>query len=245
MAKRLQSPSSINTFKQCQRKYYYQYIEKLPTKPSIHLVRGNIVHSTLEDFYDIDVSSFTKENYSLKFKEAIQRLLFFQWKQYHEKLNELNLSQDQLKFYFEESMLMTLNWHNQFLRDFNKKLESNGHSILQAFQDLTPVRELEYRSEEKQVRGFIDAIHHFGDEVHIVDYKTNARSDLKDSIMLQLSIYAMMHQEKHGKIPEKVGAFFLRDCLKMVSATEEMVQNAKAQVEMIHAHTELTDNITD
>jgi ATP-dependent helicase/DNAse subunit B len=53
MPKRVQSPSSINTYNQCPRKYYYQYILKLPTRPSIHLVRGNIAHSVLEDFFSI------------------------------------------------------------------------------------------------------------------------------------------------------------------------------------------------
>ena len=68
MAKRVESPSSINTFKQCKRKYYYQYIEKLPTLPNIHQVRGNIAHSVLEDFFDTEISEFTTENYKLKFK---------------------------------------------------------------------------------------------------------------------------------------------------------------------------------
>ena len=69
MAKRVESPSSINTFLQCNRKYYYQYIEKLPTKPSIHTVRGNIAHSTLENFYALDVSSFT--HYEKDFKKVV------------------------------------------------------------------------------------------------------------------------------------------------------------------------------
>ena len=73
MAKRVESPSSINTFKQCKRKYYYSYIEKLPSVPSIHLVRGNIAHSALEDFYDIDVSKFNEENCQKEFQQAVQK----------------------------------------------------------------------------------------------------------------------------------------------------------------------------
>ena len=51
----LYSPSSILTYKQCPRKFYYQYVEKLPTKKSFALVRGSIVHSVIEDFFKIDV----------------------------------------------------------------------------------------------------------------------------------------------------------------------------------------------
>ena len=53
MARKFESPSSINTYKQCPRKYYYTYITKYPTLPSIHLIRGNVAHSALEHFYDI------------------------------------------------------------------------------------------------------------------------------------------------------------------------------------------------
>ena len=49
----MQSPSSINTYKQCPRKHFYQYILNLPTKPSIYLIRGSIVHEVLEKFFDI------------------------------------------------------------------------------------------------------------------------------------------------------------------------------------------------
>ena len=246
MATRLQSPSSINTFKQCQRKYYYQYIEKLPTGDSIHLVRGNIVHSALEDFYDIDATAFSQEDYQLKFKAAIQRLLLHHWGQYEDRLGKLGMSADKLRFYFEESMVMTLNWHNSFLKDLNTCLEQGDKSISQAFMEIAPIREMEYKSESHNVRGFIDAIEVYEDgTVHIVDYKTNKKAELKESILRQLSIYAMMYQEKHGKLPEKVGAFFLRDSLKMIHVTQEMVEKCKLEIEQIHAHTGMTEKIYD
>ena len=78
MAKRVESPSSINTFKQCPRKYYYQYVAKLPTVSNIHQVRGNIAHSTLENFYDIDVSGFEQENYEEYFKWLYEKTILFQ-----------------------------------------------------------------------------------------------------------------------------------------------------------------------
>ena len=51
--KRVQSPSSINTYFQCPRKYYYIYNMKLKTSPSIHLVRGLVAHKVLENFFTI------------------------------------------------------------------------------------------------------------------------------------------------------------------------------------------------
>ncbi|MBT5924231.1 hypothetical protein HOH30_00735 [Candidatus Woesearchaeota archaeon] len=125
MAKRVESPSSINTFKQCKRKYYYNYIKKLPGVPNIHQVRGNMVHTILENFYDIDTSSFTRENYQLKCKEIIQKLSLHYWKQYEPKIKALHLSQDKERFYFEESMLMVMNWMNHFITDMEKVMEKN------------------------------------------------------------------------------------------------------------------------
>ncbi len=245
MAKRLESPSSINTFKQCKRKYYYQYVEKLPTLSNIHQVRGNIAHSTLEDFFDIDVSQFTSDNYGLKCKSAVQKLMLHQWQQYKQKLDELNMHADRLAFYFEETMLMVMNWTNQFVDDLTKVMKNKNMTPQEAFEYLTPIREQEYKSEQHSVRGFIDAIAHVEDEVHIIDYKTNSKFDFKDSIKLQLAIYCLLYHEKHGKIPSKVGIFFLRHKLKMMNVDEELLKLAAREIELIHAHTSITENKVD
>ena len=192
MAKRVESPSSINTFKQCPRKYYYQYIAKLPQLPNIHQIRGNIAHSTLEHFYDIDVMQFADDNYNVKFKEVIQQLFMHQWNKDYPRLHKLGLGKDQLKFYFEETMLMLMNWVNHFIVDIDK-VKVNGTSLPEAFLQLTPIREQRYVSDNYSVQGFIDAIHHLEEEVHIIDYKTNASFGFKDSIRLQLAIYSLLY----------------------------------------------------
>ena len=245
MAKRVESPSSINTFKQCPRKYYYQYIEKLPTFPSIHTVRGNIAHSCLEHFYDIDVGEFNEENYELRFKEAIQKLLVHQWNAYKDKLDSLKLNNDQIKFYFEETMLMLMNWTNQFLERITKTMKNKNMSVQEAFQYVTPIREIEYRSDNYSVRGFVDAIRHLENEVHIIDYKTNSSFQIKDSIKLQLGIYSLLYFEKHGKMPSKVGIFFLRHKLKMMNVDEELLKLAEREIELVHGHTSTCEHITE
>ena len=117
MAKRVESPSSINTFKQCQRKYYYQYIAGLPTLPNIHQVRGNIAHSTLEHFYNTDLRDISTEDHTQKFKTRIQQLLLQYWQSSSAQLQKLHLHPDLEKFYFEETMLMVMNWINHFLEE--------------------------------------------------------------------------------------------------------------------------------
>jgi CRISPR/Cas system-associated exonuclease Cas4 (RecB family) len=224
MAKRVESPSSINTFKQCKRKYYYNYIAKLPTIPNIHQVRGNIAHSTLEYFFDIDVNGVAIDKCRERFQRTVQKLFHQTWNQAQKKLQGLDLSQDQHQFYFEETMLMLMNWTNQHL---------------------TPIREQQYRSDNYSVRGFIDAIKHVEDEVHIIDYKTNARFDFKESIKLQLAIYSLLYFEKHGELPSKVGIFFLRHKLKMINVDEELLTLARREIELVHGHTSITEEIND
>lgn len=240
MAKRVESASSINTFFQCNRKYYYQYIEKLPTKPSIHTVRGNIAHSTLENFYALDVSKF--QNYEKDFKMAIQRIFLEQWGIYKDELYALQLTQKELETYFEETLMMLMNWCSHFLREFKEKFLV---SIEETFNNIKPITEAEYNSDILSVRGFIDAIRCEGDEIHIIDYKTNSTSEIKDSIKLQLGIYSLLYQEKHGKTPDKVGIFFLKDKLYLLPVDQALLQRAKDAIFIVHAQSSRTENKGD
>ena len=52
MARKYHSPSSINTYLRCPRKYFYRYIRKLKDKPSIHLIRGCVFRSIPPTCYD-------------------------------------------------------------------------------------------------------------------------------------------------------------------------------------------------
>ena len=219
--------------------------EKLPTSSNIHQVRGNIAHSTLENFFDIDTSLMNESNYNLKIKEIIQTLCLHYWNDYKEKLSKLDLSKDQEKFYFEETMLMLLNWANHFIIDLTKIMMDKSLSVQEAFAELTPIREKQLVSEEHHVRGFIDAIQHVDNEVHIIDYKTNSRFDFKDSIRLQLAIYSLLYEELHGKMPDKVGIFFLRNKLKMINVDEQLLELAKREIAMIHEHTSNKEGETD
>ncbi len=237
MTKRVQSPSSINTFKQCKRKYYYNYIEKLPTVPNIHQVRGNIAHSVLEDFYDLDINNFTDQDFETKIRQAMQQLFLFQWNKYLPRLKNLRLSPDKEQFYFEETMMMLLNWTNQFLEEIKRRMQLENIAFQQAFSEITPIREQEFRSEELSVRGFIDAIRHVNEEIHIIDYKTNSNFEFKESIKLQLAIYSLLYYELHNKMPDKVGIFFLRHKLKMINVDSELLELARKEIEIIHGHT--------
>ncbi len=244
MAKRVESPSSINTFLQCPRKYYYQYIEKLPTSPNINLIRGSIAHSTLEHFFKQDLAGVDENNYKEEFICVIQRIFFVQWGAYSEELKVLGLSKKELKFYFEETLMMIVNWCGYFIEEITLMLEKKGN-IEAAFNAIKPLTEQEYNSETMLVHGFIDAIKFVDNEVHILDYKTNSVSEIKESIKIQLGIYSLLYQEKHERLPDKVGVFFLRDKLQMMKVNEDILETAKQAIDLVHEHTGMFEKKED
>ena len=124
-------------------------------------------------------------------------------------------------------------------------IKEKNISVQEAFTELTPVREQKFSSEEYSVRGFIDAVHHCGDEIHILDYKTNARFDMKESIKLQLAIYSLLYQEKKGVMPHKVGIFFLRHKSKYMNVEPGLIELAKREINSIHSHTSSTEHVDD
>jgi len=239
MAKRIQSASSIKIFKTCPRKYYYQYIQKLPTQPSIHLVRGNIAHKVLEDFFEININNLTKENYNTILKERVQTLLIHYWKKSANLLSVLNLSDNSKIKYFEETMIMLLKW----VDDFCHKLEKHAGTIQESFKKLTPLRELHYKSNILSVQGFIDAIEHVNNEIRLMDYKTSSTFDMEEH-KLQLAIYTALYQEKHNVLPDKVGIYYLKMGERWIDCDQSLVELAKKEVMEIHSKTE-SDHIND
>src|SRR3989338_6780202 len=100
---RMQSPSSINTYKQCPRKYFYQYILKLPTKPSICLIRGSIVHEVLEKFFDLDIASLDEAELEFGMRSFVTAHLLRLWTKNKQKLMGLALPSEELERFLLES----------------------------------------------------------------------------------------------------------------------------------------------
>lgn len=237
MAKRVQSPSSIKTFKQCPRKYYYSYILKLPQEPNIHQVRGNIAHSVLENFFDSDVSMVSLENYETHLKMIIQKLLLIEWNNAKKELEKVKLTKEQEMHYFEDTMMMLFNWTDLFC----KKIAKRKGTFQERFKELTPIRELRFVSDNYSVQGYIDAIENHNGHVRLMDYKTSKSEDINEHL-LQLGIYSLLYKEKHGVLPKYVGVYFLKGQECELEVDEELVEMAKKEIEYIHNHT-TTDDI--
>ena len=239
MPGRVQSPSSMNTYKKCPRKYYYSCIQELEALPSIHQVRGKIAHSVLEKFFDTDVSGFTLSDHEQKLSVVLQDLLLKEWGSAKKDLDQLCLSPDQMQFYFEETLLMLLNW----LGHFSSSAKSHKGSFQEIFKVLTPVREKLYKSESMKVQGIIDAIENINNELRIMDYKTSNNFDEQEH-RLQLAVYSLLYQEAHGRLPDKAGIYFLKDKPKFIKVDSQLLEFAREEIVLIHQKT-CTDDIKD
>jgi CRISPR/Cas system-associated exonuclease Cas4 (RecB family) len=243
MAQRVQSPSSINTYRQCPRKYFYNYIQKLPTIKSIHLIRGKMVHSVLENFFKLNISSFNEEHIEFELNVLLQSMFKDEWQKSRGDLIDINLGQQKLEFYYNESQEMLNTWFESLLNRI--RLKQNNHmSFVDAFNLLKPETEIYFKSEKHQVQGFIDAVHNINGEVSLIDYKTSKKNNISDDYKLQLAIYALLYFERYGKHPNLVGIDFLKHGLKYMKVDEGLLELARQECSLIQENTK-SENIQD
>lgn len=241
--KRMQSPSSINVYLQCPRKYYYQYKLKLRTKPSIHLVRGSVAHLVLEHLYDI-YPDVIAEGYENNLRIITTELLKKNWSEAKDEFEKLDMTDQEISMYYKETERMLLNYLDLFMQRLQQKID-DGMSFVDAFRKLTPDREEEYLSWDHYVKGFIDVIEKWDGKIRLMDYKTSKRAKINDAYKLQLAIYALLYQEKHGTLPDEVGIYFLKHGEMTLPVDQDLVKHAQFHIEQIHASTQDTDSISD
>ena len=56
------SPSRMNDFTNCPQLYKYRAIDQLPEPPSIDAERGKLIHSILEDLFELPANNRTIES---------------------------------------------------------------------------------------------------------------------------------------------------------------------------------------
>ena len=237
MPRRVESPSSINTYKQCPRKYYYQYIKKLPTYPNIHTVRGNIVHETLEKFFELTPEVIDPSGYKRELASYLSNLFEACWRKRKDQLKKVCNNPDKLHMYYSESKMMLGNWLNHLFKRIDRKMKDSEFSI--AFKHVAPeATEIEFRSDRHSVRGFIDVIENEDGVVKLVDYKTSKPKDkISPEYKLQLAIYCLLYKEQHGKLPDKVSIWLLKDKELVMDVDEELLKLAEFEIEQIHFST--------
>jgi len=222
---RILSPTAINTYLFCPQKFYFRYIQKLKTKPSIHLVRGQIVHQTIYRFHRKPAA----RGASIQAEKAKNDLLGIfdqEWEKATNTIESLPLTLPEIAFYHDESEHMLRNfaqWYSQ-----NRMLPSSSETKMLSWN--------------LRLMGIIDAVHHIGDRVVLVDYKTSKYPKITDDIRRQAALYALLCEDQHGITPSEVRIHFLVQAEDPTSirVDEDLLTYAKETLRLVAQKTSTT-----
>lgn len=242
MPRRIESPSSILAYRQCPRKYYYQYLEHRPTSKNVHTIKGNFVHEVLDEFFQ-QPPEIKDEIYMEQSVVHMRNLFDKKWNIAKSEFVKIGISLSETRQIYVETLAMVSLW----LQNFLIRLVSLNIPMSEAFKQLTPMREQEFVSNNYAVKGYVDVIEQNGNDARIMDYKTSSKPELSEEYKLQLSIYALLYKERYGILPKEVGIYFLKhadDFEKSIVVTDKLINEAKFAIETHHQSTN-TDNIVD
>jgi CRISPR/Cas system-associated exonuclease Cas4 (RecB family) len=222
--KRLESPTSILTYMQCPRKYYYHYIKKLGVKSGIHLALGRVVHSSIEAFHKVEFGGLGEDVAFGLVYAGMTRHFTSEWKKSTELFDTLGLKPWERTFYFSQGLVMLDNFYRHYMsivRDFQGR---RGLSFSEAFERVRPKTEVQILSKRLGVMGVVDAVHNYDRKISIIDYKTSNKNEMDAECMIQLSILALLYNERFGKTPDRVGIHFLRHGLRMLPVIPDVLE---------------------
>lgn len=232
------SPTSINTFFRCPRKYFYNYIAKLKTKPSIHLVKGSIVHKILEDFF---------REYTSDMKGRMDALLEKNWEKNEKQLGMLNLTEAEL----ETARLDILNIITEYYITVSRKMKAlidigKAENDRHAYFLIKPkLKEMYIKNEEIHCVGYIDRVSKDWDGlITLGDYKTSSKfgMGLPAEYRRQLAIYSLLYYLKENELPDFVAVDFLRYGEEyLLEVTPSLLQYARTVVTDTYAKTRSTE----
>ena len=231
------SPSSINCFRQCPRKWYGDYILALESVATLPLIRGNVVHFVLEEMFK---QKFVPggEAFRPHMMNKALKLFNSKWEE-DVKIEDLGITQEEENVSKEECETMINRFFTRYCDNIQLGIKIKKFSSeTQGFYFTRPIfKELwiddeykimfnekwkrDYVKKEDQeqldnplhVGGFIDSVQKdFEDNMILIDYKTSSKykNALSEDYVLQLSIYAYLWQRQTGKLPTYVGINYLK-----------------------------------
>ena len=192
--RRILSPTAINTYLSCPRKYYLKYIKRLRTKPSIHLIRGNIIHKAVQSFH----KEFARgpPSSETEISESLLKTFNRLWQESQKELDALGLAQSELDAFHDDSERMLLNYAEWFTRQDTPPMVSDS--------------EVKIFSDYLGLMGIIDAVRIDNGHISLIDYKTSKNPTVTDEIMRQAVLYALLYRDRYNKIPDVICIHFLK-----------------------------------
>ena len=165
------SPSAINTYIECRRKFYWQYVERLRQVEPDTLIfasntLGTIVHQVMEDLYKPLLNTPLNPDW-LEQTANDDALLIEALRQAYNEVNEKNGVEYHFDRHPMENIVM-IEFVKNILRRDKQDAQAHGLTILLSEKKHT------FLLDGVRIGGTIDRMDKVGDRVRIVDYKTGA-----------------------------------------------------------------------
>lgn len=183
------SASRCKTYKDCPRKYYYTYIEKLPRKDWEHFDLGELVHGALEIFHkEYKSDRSPPENPANLMKVAFQ--------------TQQDLIEKEKNSLLSSEVLIEA---RNILRDYMLNLKQKGiRSDIVVVEDGFNIR----LNDKYSVQGYIDRLDMDFDGIyHIKDYKTNKSAKYMEPFQLQT--YGIYLLDKYPDVDRFRGSYIM------------------------------------
>lgn len=199
------SPSAVSEYENCPQLYKYRKIDKLPEPPSLDAERGTLVHTVLQDLFEIPAPDRTPQSAidllpsrwaaQLADKPALKEMVTND-KEWLDRASAL------LQTYF------TLENPTSFEATHREMhLENNFASNI-------------------YLHGYVDRLDVAPTgEVRIVDYKTgkSPKPGWEEKALFQLRVYALLYWKNNGVLPRLLQLIYLGDG-KLVKSTPSMAE---------------------
>lgn len=199
------SPSAVSEYENCPQLYKYRKIDKLPEPPSLDAERGTLVHTVLQDLFEIPAPDRTPQSAvdllpsrwaaQLEDKPALKEMVTND-KEWLDRASAL------LQTYF------TLENPTSFEATHREMhLENNFASNI-------------------YLHGYVDRLDVAPTgEVRIVDYKTgkSPKPGWEEKALFQLRVYALLYWKNNGVLPRLLQLIYLGDG-KLVKSIPSMAE---------------------
>lgn len=197
------SPSRVNDFTNCPQLYKYRAIDNLPEKISLDAERGKLVHSVLEDLYELPrVERTTTSAFDLLPKK---------WAEHLVSKPELQSEISSEKEWLDRAQSLLTNYFG---------LE-NPTNFDPSFRELHLERDLK---DGIYLHGYVDRLDIAPTgEVRIVDYKTgkSPKPGWEEKALFQLRVYALLYWRNEGVLPALLQLIYLGDSKVVKSVPTE------------------------
>lgn len=192
-------------FKQCPLKYRFRAIDRIPERPSVHAVRGTVVHAVLEDLYGLPAAE--------RVPERAEALVPSAWARVHAQQPDVAelIAAGQLDAFLDEVRALVRRYYR--LEDPTRfDPESREARVEVELADGAPLR------------GFVDRIDIApGGALRVVDYKTGRvpGPTQETKALFQLKFYALVVLRTRGLVPAQLRLIYLADEQILTYAPEE------------------------